>query len=59
MKLKFEKGKKYKYKPFKQLLINIQDKSMKEQKNYLSDVFDEWKGNREQIDDVCIIGFKV
>ena len=32
---------------------------MKEQKNYLSDVFDEWKGNREQIDDVCIIGFKV
>ena len=54
-----EKGKKYKYKPFKQLLINIQDKTMKEQKNYLSDVFDEWKGNREQIDDVCIIGFKV
>ena len=37
-----EKGKKYKYKPFKQLLINIQDKSMKEQKNYLSDVFDEY-----------------
>ena len=54
-----EKGKKYKYKPFKQLLINIQNKSMMEQKKYLSHVFNEWKGDREQIDDVCVIGFKV
>ena len=54
-----EKGKKYKYKPFKQLLINIQNKSMMEQKKHLSHVFDEWKGDREQIDDVCVIGFKV
>ena len=32
---------------------------MMEQKKHLSHVFDEWKGEREQIDDVCVIGFKV
>jgi len=54
-----EKGKKLKYKPFKEILLSISDKTMEEQKTDLSLFFDEWKGNLEQIDDVCIIGVRV
>ncbi|MCB9360062.1 MAG: tetratricopeptide repeat protein [Flavobacteriales bacterium] len=53
------KGKKYKYKAFKQLLINIHKKAMDEQKQLIYKSFIEWQGNLEQIDDVCIVGIKV
>ncbi len=53
------KGKKYKYKPFKQLLLDSADKSMTEQKENLSSNFDIWKGDLEQVDDVVIIGLKL
>ena len=52
------KGKKFKYKPFKYLLRENAGKSMKEQKEILDEVFNDWKGNTEQIDDVLIIGIK-
>jgi hypothetical protein len=32
---------------------------MKEQKEILARTFDSWKGNLEQVDDVCVIGIKV
>ena len=32
---------------------------MAEQKNLLGDLFEEWRGDLEQIDDVCIIGVSV
>jgi serine phosphatase RsbU (regulator of sigma subunit) len=54
-----DKGKKYKYKPLKQLLLNINSSSMEERKNNLSDEFENWKGKLEQVDDVCIIGVQV
>ena len=54
-----EKGKKYKAKAFKELLLSIQDKSMEEQKIIIDDVFEAWKGTLEQIDDVCVIGVSV
>jgi serine phosphatase RsbU (regulator of sigma subunit) len=54
-----EKGKKFKSKPFKELLQKIQYLSMKEQKEYLDNFFNEWKGNLEQVDDVCIMGVKI
>jgi serine phosphatase RsbU (regulator of sigma subunit)/TPR repeat protein len=54
-----EKGKKFKAKAFKDLLISIQDKSMEKQKEKLDQVFESWKGDLEQIDDVCVIGIRV
>ncbi len=53
------KGKKFKYKPLKEMLIEIQDKSMDEQKEIIKNRFDEWKGGLEQIDDVCAIGIRI
>jgi len=54
-----EKGKKFKAKAFKELLISIQDKSMEKQKEKLDQVFESWKGDLEQIDDVCVIGIRI
>ena len=53
------KGKKFKYKPFKRLLSENRDKSMKEQKELLSNVFESWRGDLEQIDDVVVLGVKI
>jgi hypothetical protein len=53
------KGKKFMYKPFKELLLSIQDKSMDEQKIILEKLFEDWKGDNEQVDDVCVIGVRV
>ncbi|MFH2142362.1 MAG: tetratricopeptide repeat protein [Bacteroidota bacterium] len=51
-----EKGKKFKSKAFKELLLNIQDKTMEEQRLIIKEEFYNWMGNLKQIDDVCIIG---
>ncbi len=53
------KGKKFMYKPFKELVLSMQAKTMDEQRSMLSQTFDEWKGAHEQIDDVCIIGVRL
>jgi serine phosphatase RsbU (regulator of sigma subunit)/Tfp pilus assembly protein PilF len=52
-------GKKFKARAFKELLLSIQDKPMEQQKIILDDTFEKWKGNLEQLDDVCVIGVKV
>ena len=54
-----EKGKKFKAKAFKELLLSIQDQSMEQQKDLVDAAFEKWKGNLDQIDDVCIIGVRV
>jgi len=54
-----KKGKKFKYKPFKKLLFDIVDLPMGDQKNVIFKTFNDWKGDLEQIDDVCIIGVKI
>ncbi|MCB9360990.1 MAG: SpoIIE family protein phosphatase [Flavobacteriales bacterium] len=54
-----EKGKKFKAKAFKELLLSIVSKTMDEQKIILDNAFEAWKGDLEQIDDVCVIGFKL
>ncbi|PIQ16195.1 MAG: histidine kinase, partial [Flavobacteriales bacterium CG18_big_fil_WC_8_21_14_2_50_32_9] len=54
-----QKGKKMMYKPFKELLISIQDKTMDEQKVILEEHFENWKGSLEQVDDVCVIGVRI
>ena len=54
-----EKGKKFKSKAFKELLLSIQSKSMAEQKNVIEQNFESWRGELEQVDDVCVIGVRV
>jgi len=51
--------KKFKYKPFKELLLKNSEKTMAEQKNILEKTFMEWKGKNEQVDDVTVIGIKI
>lgn len=53
------KGKKFKYKPLQELLLSIATEPMEFQKQKLNEVFNTWKGNLEQVDDVCIIGVKI
>ena len=54
-----EKEKKFKAKAFRKLLLSIQDQVMEEQKKSIDEAFETWKGDLEQIDDVCVIGIRV
>ncbi len=51
-----EKGKKFKYKQLKELLVSISDDPVSRQLETLNQNFEKWKGTLEQVDDVCIIG---
>jgi serine phosphatase RsbU (regulator of sigma subunit) len=53
------KGKKYMYKKFRDLLLEIHLKPMKEQHKILVDSFENWRGDLEQVDDVCVIGVRI
>jgi tetratricopeptide (TPR) repeat protein len=53
------KDKKFKYKPLKEAIVGLATLSMEEQKQKLNAVFEDWKGKREQTDDVCIIGIRL
>lgn len=52
-------GKKYKVSSLRQALLDMQEMSMDEQCNELIKIFDGWKGNLAQVDDVCLIGINV
>ena len=52
------KGKKFKYKPFKELLLNNSKLAMDTQHDNLNSTIVEWMGELEQIDDICIMGIK-
>jgi ligand-binding sensor domain-containing protein/serine phosphatase RsbU (regulator of sigma subunit) len=53
------KGKKMKYKPFKDFLLANHTLQMKAQHDILDEKFEAWKGDFEQVDDVCIIGVRL
>ncbi|MBK7130810.1 MAG: SpoIIE family protein phosphatase [Crocinitomicaceae bacterium] len=53
------KGKKLKYKALKDLLVEISQLEMKEQLTRLDQAFNAWKGEYEQLDDVCLFGVKI
>ncbi|MGC8802631.1 MAG: tetratricopeptide repeat protein, partial [Bacteroidales bacterium] len=54
-----ENGKKFMAKRFKQLLIDIHEKAMEEQKQILDVTITEWRGELDQIDDILVIGMRV
>jgi tetratricopeptide (TPR) repeat protein len=52
-------GKKFKSSGLKKLLLSMHQQPVPEQRRALQDSFDSWKGNLEQVDDVCIIGVRL
>jgi serine phosphatase RsbU (regulator of sigma subunit) len=53
------KGKKYLRVKMKKFVLSIQNQSMNEQLVSFDNEYNSWKGNSDQIDDVCIMGVKV
>ena len=51
--------KKFKYKPFKELLLKNSLLKMEEQKTILDKTLSDWMGNFEQIDDILVLGIKI
>lgn len=54
-----DKGKKYKYKTLKKLILSNQNHSMSNQKDEYREAFFDWKRDLEQVDDVCLMGVQV
>ncbi|MBS1637961.1 MAG: tetratricopeptide repeat protein [Bacteroidetes bacterium] len=53
------KGKKYKYKPLQQLFFAVSQRPPAEQKELIQAAFQSWKGDLEQVDDICVIGIRI
>lgn len=54
-----EKGKKYKLHKFRELILSIQEYDMDKQNDMIRNAFEKWKGNLEQVDDICVAGLRV
>jgi serine phosphatase RsbU (regulator of sigma subunit)/ligand-binding sensor domain-containing protein len=54
-----EYGRKFLSKNFKALLTEISGMPLIEQKNILYETLKLWKGNRDQLDDVLVVGLKI
>jgi serine phosphatase RsbU (regulator of sigma subunit)/Tfp pilus assembly protein PilF len=52
-------GKKFKYKQFCDFLLSISGYPLDQQSIKLQRKFEEWKGNLQQVDDVCVIGVRL
>lgn len=52
-------GKKFKYKAFRQLLLANHNKPEEEQAQILDKAFEDWRGQLEQVDDICVIGIRI
>lgn len=53
------KEKKYRASQMRELFLSIYNKSMEEQRKIIDASFEDWKGELEQVDDVCIIGVRI
>jgi serine phosphatase RsbU (regulator of sigma subunit)/uncharacterized protein HemY len=54
-----EKGKKFMAANMKKLLLSIQNKPISSHEEILNSTFETYRSSHEQIDDVCIIGFRL
>ena len=54
-----ESGRKFMSKRFQELLVTISDKEMAEQRDILDETIINWRGDREQVDDILVVGVKL
>ena len=54
-----ELGKKFKYGPFRKLLLSIAELPIEEQHEILYETIVKWQGGYEQLDDILIFGVKI
>ena len=52
-------NKKFLSKRFKDLLFEIHDKPLDKQHQILVKIFEDWKGDEEQVDDIIVMGIKI
>ena len=52
------KGKKFLYRRFRELLVEISTHPTDRQRNMLNDAFNAWRGAHEQVDDILVIGMR-
>lgn len=53
------KGKKFKTSNFEKLLLQISNFAMPEQCRQIDQIFNDWKSDYEQLDDICVVGIKL
>ncbi len=54
-----KRNKKFRYKQFQELLIEIHEQPFEEQKRILRETFLNWKEGYDQVDDVLVLGYKI
>lgn len=54
-----EKGKKLTTKKMKDELLRISGDDIARQESHLEQVLESWRGNLEQLDDICVIGIRI
>ena len=54
-----DRGKKFMYKKFKELLVDTMKESMEDQKRKLEERLFKWMGSYEQVDDIVIFGVEI
>ena len=50
---------KFSYNRFQNILLENTHLSMEQQKEILITIFENWKSDEKQLDDVCIIGVRI
>ena len=53
------RSKKYMVTKFRKFLVSISTLDIDKQNQLLAEEFDKWKGNQDQIDDVCVMGVRI
>ena len=53
-----ERGKKFLYRRFRELLVTISREPMERQKVLLQDALNAWKGSHDQVDDILVLGIR-
>jgi serine phosphatase RsbU (regulator of sigma subunit) len=52
-------GKKFRYKQFREILIETHDHDITKKDEHLESLVDDWRGEFEQIDDIVVMGLKI
>ena len=53
------RNKKFKYNHLKEIILSVQNKTMKEQSNILKNTLIDWQGDEEQVDDILVMGVRI